>query len=118
MKKFKLIIAIIAISMSTTFSASANDNDKRKSKKVVKTELRTQIINLLGTKMPFQIDKNVSAKISFLLNNSNEVVIISVDSNNETVNSFVKSKLNYQTVKVEGIKKGEIYKVPLKVKQS
>ena len=47
--------------------------------------------------------------------NQNEIVIISVDSNINKLDAFIKSKLNYKKVDVRGTIKGEIYKIPLTI---
>ncbi len=116
MKKVKLVIAILAISLSTLFTAEAADKTPVDSKKV----LRTKIMSLLGNEVPFILEsqKKLEVEISFVLNKKNEVVIMSVDSSNDEVTSFIKGKLNYKTVKVKGIKKGKVYRVPLKIKQA
>ncbi len=54
--------------------------------------------------------------ISFVLNTKNELVILTVDSENEEVSSYIKSKLNYQEMNISNILKGEQYKVSLKIK--
>ena len=36
----------------------------------------------------------------------------------ESLDNFLKSKLNYQKINVKGLKKGQIYKVPFTIKQS
>ena len=53
-----------------------------------------------------------------MLNAKNEIVIVSVDAENTVIDSYIKNKLNYKVVQVKGIKKGEIYRVPLKIKQA
>ena len=53
-----------------------------------------------------------------MLNNDNEVIVVSVDSKSNSVASYVKAKLNYQKIDVKGLKKGKIYTVPLTIKQS
>ena len=50
-----------------------------------------------------------------MINNENEIVILSVNSKVIELRNFVKSKLNYKKVKVRGMLKGEIYKMPLKL---
>jgi hypothetical protein len=112
MKNLKSIIAIIAISLATTFSTTASE------KKPTKTtsNLRTKIVSMLGKKINLEIDRTTTAEISFMINNDNEVVVVSVDSNLSEFKSIVKNKLNYKKIAVAGTKKGEIYKVPVTLK--
>lgn len=112
MRNLKSIITIIAISLATTFSVSAADIEPSK----ITKNLRTEIVSMLGDKIPTEFKSTSSAEISFMVNNENEVVVITVDSKLNEFSSFVKNKLNYKKINVKGIKIGEIYKVPVKIK--
>ncbi|MGB0892554.1 MAG: hypothetical protein ACPGUU_09400, partial [Flavobacteriaceae bacterium] len=57
----------------------------------------------------------MSAEVSFVLSDNNELVVLSVKSEHKAVDKFVKSKLNYKKIRVTGIKKGEVYRMPLKI---
>ena len=114
MKNLKTIITVIVLSLSTAFSTTATEKEPSK----INKELRTEIASLLGDKIPIEIKKESSAEISFIVNKNNELVIISVDSKISEMNSFVKNKLNYKKLNVKGIKKGEIYRMPIKIKKS
>jgi hypothetical protein len=111
MRKLKSIITIIAISLATTFSTAATEKEPSK----INKELRTEIVSMLGDKILMELKDNTSAEISFMINNKNEVVVITVDSKLNEFNSFVKKKLNYKKINVKGVKKGEIYRIPVKI---
>jgi hypothetical protein len=111
MKSLKSIIAIIAISLATTFSTTASEKEPSK----VTKELITEIISMLGDKIPFVLEESTSAEISFVINNKNEIVILSVDSKISELSNYVKGKLNYKKVKVQGTLEGETYTIPLKI---
>lgn len=111
MKNFKSIITILAISFATTFTVSAAEINPTK-------QLRSQIVSMLGKQIELQIENNDTAEVSFLINNNNEIVVISVDSKFSTFNSFIKNKLNYRKINTKGINRGEIYKMPVKIKAS
>lgn len=111
MRNLKTIIAILAISIATTFSTTASEKNPSK----ITKELRTEIVSMLGNKISVDINKNCTAEISFLINNQNEIVIISVDSSIDNLKSVIKHKLNYKKVSVKGTNKGEVYKMPLKI---
>ncbi|PQJ77926.1 hypothetical protein [Polaribacter porphyrae] len=116
MKNLKSIIAILAISLSTVFSVNATEKESEKeyATKVTK-QLRTEIVSMLGTKIQLELKSDTKAEVSFMINSKNEVVVISVDCKLTEFNSFVKSKLNYKKIDVKGVKKGEIYKIPVKI---
>ena len=111
MKNLKTIITIIAISLATTFSTNATENNPNN----VNKKLRTEIASILGEIIPLEIYKSSEAEVSFIINNKNEVVVISVDSSSKEFTSFVKNKLNYKKINEIGAKKGEIYKMPVKI---
>lgn len=121
MKKVKLIIASLVLSL-TVLSASANNDYNSIEIKPFdsKKELRAQIASLLGKKIAIEITnkESIKASISLMLNKKNELIIISVDSKDTSIDSYIKSKLNYKTIKAKGIKKGTIYKMPLTIKKS
>ncbi|MDG1528487.1 MAG: hypothetical protein P8I51_02505 [Polaribacter sp.] len=116
MKNLKKIIAVIALGLLTVLPASANTNSEPNTK--AKKVLRTEIVSLLGTHSYDFSTKVVEAQVSVILNNKSELIVISVNSNNEEVTNYVKSKLNYKKVTVKGIKKGTVYRIPLKMIQS
>ena len=111
MKNFKTIIAIIAISLSPMFSASVTaQNPKQEIKK-----LRTELAFFIGKNIPFELNKATTAKVSFIVNNKYEVVVLSVDSSISELNYFLKHKLNYKKITTKGIRRGEVYRIPLKI---
>jgi len=109
MRKLKSIITIIAICLATTFSTTASEKEPSK----ITKELRTEIVELLGSKIPIEFKKTEKVEISFMINNENEIVVISVDSEIADFNTYIKKQLNYKKVKVKGTIKGEVYKIPV-----
>ena len=114
MKNLKTVIAALAISLVSTFSAFAVETEP----KTTNQEIREKIVALLGSKVDMELTKDTSVEISFMVNNNNEMVVVSVDSSENTIDSFVKNKLNYKNLSVKGVKKGEIYRVPLTLKKA
>ena len=117
MKKLKLTITAIALCFAT-ITASATET--KPSNKEANKAFRSKIVSLIGSEAPSYLTqgKDVTAKLSLMLNNKNQVIVVSVDSKSGNVEEYVKSKLNYQKINVKGLKKGEIYRVPLTIKQS
>lgn len=114
MKNLKITLVVLAVSLATTFSATANNTNPSNSKK----ELRTKIMNLIGKNIPVQVKNEcIDAEVSFVLNDKNEIVVVSVSSKHGAIDGFIKNRLNYRKVVVNGIKKGEIYKLPLRVQK-
>ncbi|QTD37861.1 hypothetical protein JL193_00680 [Polaribacter batillariae] len=113
MKNFKTIIAVIAISLSTVFSATANDKNPKTNKET--KALRIEMSAFIGKKIPIEIQKSTTVEVSFIINNKNEIVVLTTDSKNIELNSFFKKKLNYKKIVTKGIQKGEVYKIPIKI---
>ena len=111
MNNLKTIIAILAISIATTFSTTATEKEPSK----ITKKLRTEIVSILGTKLSVELEADSTAEISFMINNKDEIVILTVDSEVAQLNSIIKNKLNYKKVQVKGTKKGEVYIIPLKI---
>ena len=111
MKNLKLFIAIVAISVTSVMSVSANTEPKE-----AKKNLRAQIVTLLGNHSYDLDNQTLTAEISVMLNNKGQLIVISVESEDAQVQTFVKSKLNYKKVAVKEIKKGTVYRISLKMK--
>ena len=107
MKSLKTIIVAITISLSTVFSISALETNPKEAKG--KKTLRTELSSFIGNDIPFEINKTITAEVSFIINNNNEVVVLSIKSKVSELNSFIKRRLNYKKITVKGIKKGEVY---------
>ncbi len=110
MKILKSIIVIFAISLTTSFSSFAIDKNPEEPN----PKLRAEIVSLLADKTGLKLEESGKAEISFMVNNSNELIIVSVDSNIPCFDYYVKTKLNYKKVSTKGIMKGEVYIIPIK----
>ncbi len=88
MKNLKSIITILAISLATTFSATEKEPAKETKK------LRTEIVTILASKIPIIFEKSENVEVSFMINQKNEIVIVSVNSNKSEFSTYVKRKLN------------------------
>jgi hypothetical protein len=112
MKNLKVLIATITLilfSTSTVFAITET---------TAKHNLRTEMICLLGDSSSIEFEsKTLKANVSFIINEKNQVVILSVDSNNKSFDAYVKYKLNYKSVMASSITKGKIYIMPLKLKK-
>jgi hypothetical protein len=112
MKKLKIIILVISTTLFNSFSMNASEIKSP----TINKELRSEIITILGSKIPLKLKKESTAVISFVMNNKNELVVLSVDSKFEDVSSFIKNKLNYKRINLKGVKKGAVYTLSLKIK--
>lgn len=108
MKNLKLIVLALVMSISTvSFATTTNENPTN--------ELRQQIIEMLGKTIDQLADKKVEAEVVFTVNNKSEIVIISVKSENSSIEAFVKNKLNNKKINFDTTNKEKIYYLPLTI---
>lgn len=108
MKQLKTLLLAVLITASSVLSAS---NEDKKADSVVITE---EIGKLLKDPS-FLVDKDIVADVTLTLNKNNEIVVLSVDSNELYVENFIKSRLNYKEIPVAFSSKERTYKVPVRV---
>lgn len=107
MKNSKLILMFALFSVTTLM---ANVDPKPSSKEISK-----QLSFILGTP-DFRLTENaIVAKVRFKMNADSEIVVLTVKSENELVESYIKSRMNYQKVEVAGLVKGEEYTVDVRI---
>ena len=112
MKNLKSILSILAI-CAVTISTSYANTKHLPSKK--SNNIRTEIISILGTEVPFAIDETSTATIVFTINDENEVLIISVDSENKEFSSYAKSKLHKRKLDSTMPKARTLYTIPVQI---
>lgn len=108
MKTIKSILLGIVLVCATTLSAA----EKPKIGPDVRNEVSKEIALLLKSPS-FEVKEEMNAFISLVVNDENEIVVLSVESDNEVVENFVKSRLNYR--KMTTHLEGSHFKVPLKI---
>ncbi len=92
----KLPVVLVAALLLTAGNLFANDSNTTDPKK----ELAIQISHLLEDNFFVLNDHDLTANVLFTLNKDMEIVVISVDSEDEVLERFVKSRLNYQAVDI------------------
>jgi len=114
MKKISFVFAAaLLLSAGNVFATegpSPFDNPKAK--------ICTQIESLLEEHNGFNLGEadELSAVVRFMLNDDKEIVVLSVDTQDERLERFVKSRLNYEKVADQNLKVGKAYKVPVRVR--
>ncbi|MFZ0488705.1 MAG: hypothetical protein WBV11_04805 [Salegentibacter sp.] len=98
MKSWKFLFLALAIGFSSLVSAN-NSDPKSGNPDGIARELQSM---LNGPDMV--IHQDLKAEVAFTVNKDNEVVVLSVDSDNEYVKEFVMKRLNYKKLqtKVDG----------------
>jgi hypothetical protein len=110
MRKFSLILVAAALLVSG--SIFANDSDTKDPQK----SLATQIGEILKENQLVVDNYELTAEVLFTVNSEAEIVVISVDTGDSDLESFVKGKLNYKKVQLEEVVVGRMYRLPVRIK--
>ena len=114
MKILKSFLLIAAIAFSSVLSASTNPNEAKTSKTAESTVITSQVSKLLQNPT-FLVDEDIFANVTLTINKHNEIVVLSVDSDDNMLEGYIKGRLNYQSLP-KAIKNGErTFVVPVKI---
>ncbi|MFS4467359.1 hypothetical protein [Maribacter sp. 2210JD10-5] len=106
MKKISLVVAAFLIVTGNVLANGYVEGVKPKN------NISAQISKMLSKG---KFTKGTSAQVRFTLNNVGEIVVLSVDSDSEQFESFVKSKLNYKKIELDKVEEGKLYTIPVRV---
>jgi len=90
-----LFIALFALSMSITPTYAISGDEPKEI-----SDLREQITKLVKAPQ-LEVNGISAAKVylRFMLNNKNEIVVLSTGTDNAYLDAFIKNRLNYKAVK-------------------
>jgi len=95
MKTFKTLVVLVAFAFSTVAIAST----KPVISKLESSVITNQIVTLLESPQ-FILENEVSAYVTIAVNKNNEMVVLSIDTENVFVANFIKERLNYKELSV------------------
>ncbi len=61
------------------------------------------------------IAEDITATVRFTLNEQGEIVVLSVQTEDEDLEKLVKARLNYEKVELDQYTAGKMYKVPVRI---
>ena len=109
MRKVSLmLVAILLLASTVGFAKDGIENDPSK-------ELKVKVKKLLNSHFKMSSEEQFNATVVFTINKDREIVVLSVDSVDKNFCVFVKSKLNYKEIKIDGVIEGRYYTVPVTV---
>ena len=109
MRKITLVlVAATLLSTGSIFANSVKDIDPGKS-------LSTQISKILSDNEFSDSQVNMTAQVRFTVNKDGEIVVLSVDTESPTFESFVKGRLNYKKVGQANFKEGKLFTVSVRI---
>ena len=95
MKKLQILAALLV--MLTTASLIANTDPKPET---ASAQLRQQVVELLGTP-DFELKENsLNSEIHFMVTAQGSIVVLDVETQDQAIENYIKSRLNYKQAKV------------------
>lgn len=107
MKKLNVMLLAAAFAISSVASASTKPTKSE-------TNFTSEIKELLENPS-FKVEDEIEASVTFTLNNKGEIVVLSVDSDSNIVEGFIKSRLNYQKLEAKPTTGVKFYTMPVRV---
>jgi len=108
MRTIKILALVCAIAFSGTSFAS--DNPTKDNSNAISQEIGKLL------KAPrFTVEDDVFATVKVFFNEDNEIVVLTVDSDQEGVDGYIKSRLNYKSLKNDVNNKNRYYIVPVRI---
>ena len=108
----KLNLVVVAAMLLVTGNVLANKANGENPDK----SLSAQISAMLSENNFNEDQTDVTAQVRFTLNTEGEIVVLSVSTENDIMENFVKSKLNYKKVNLDEVREGKIYTIPVRIK--
>ncbi len=90
MRNLKIYLVAMLLTMGTAVFANTNPV------KVEKPETITEQIAELLKNPTFKVEQDIMAKVTLMVNGDKELVVLNVDTEDQKIESFIKSRLNYQ----------------------
>ncbi len=109
MKTLKLTLLACAVFLLNVPNALANPVKPT-------DELRNDIVDIIGFSFFDNSDESeYSAEVVFTVNSEGEIIVLSVNSENEEAEEYLRDKMNYKKVDHTPSKYGEVYLLPVKM---
>ncbi len=110
MRTIKTLLLIVALTFSSVLVASTNAEDKKAESVAI-----TEEIGKLLKDPSFSVDYEIIANVTVTLNKNNEFVVLSVETDANFLESYIKSRLNYQELPVTLNDSEKTYIVPVRI---
>jgi hypothetical protein len=111
MKSFKFILLVSAVFLLNVVTAFANPIKPT-------DQLREEIVDIIGFSFLDDYEESeYSAEVLFTVNSEQELIVLSVNSESDEAEDYLRDKLNYKKVDHLPSKYGEIYLLPVKMVQ-
>ena len=121
MKTMKSLLLVAAIAFSSVLSASTGNEKKAETAKTSEATMITDAVESLLKNPSFIIEEDLTAKVTLTINKDNEIVVLSVDCatsnrcDNNKLESYLKSRLNYNELPSAVVKGQKTFVVPVRI---
>lgn len=109
MKNVSVILVAFALLFGTSISTAAVVTEKEGDKVSISQEIASLLQNL-----EIELEEDLRSNVTFMINSEHEIVVLTVDSENEVVEQFIKSRLNYEKLEND-LTPGKEYVVPVRI---
>lgn len=103
-----LVVALLFGFTGLISATNTNPTDKKEVKKIITTDVQKLLKD-----SELALEFNEDAVVKIMINKKNEIVVLSVDTKNDEIDTFVKGRLNYKKVSVKTAP--ELFTVPVKL---
>ena len=110
----KSTIKMLLLAFAITFSSVMTANNEPTSKDP--RSLTEEIQNLLKNPK-FVLESDEFASVTLTFNRNSEIVVMSVDSESETVEYYIKNRLNYKKLDIGVDKINKTFIIPVKIQK-
>jgi enoyl reductase-like protein len=111
MRTIKTLLLIVALTFSSVLVASTNAKDEKGAESVAITE---EIGKLLENPS-FILEKDVVANVTLTINKNNEIVVLTVDTDENYLSSYIKNRLNYNELPEPFKSEAKTFIVPVRI---
>jgi len=112
MRTLKMLVLVVAITFSSVLSASADPNEKAEPASINET------VRELLKNPEFQLNKDVNVMVTVFINENDEMVVVSTDTDSKAVEYYIKGRLNNKKLSKEAIGSRKSFKIPVKIIKS
>jgi hypothetical protein len=106
MRTLQVFVVALVLLAGTTVSATNPAGEK------VNNDIATQEIAQLLEEPDFILKKDTKAEVTLMVNEKGELVVLCVNTRNNMVARYIKSRLNYQVLE-HSLEVGKKYRLPV-----
>ena len=110
MKHLKTLLVVVALTFSSALFANTTSEDLKAESATI-----TEQVQKLLKNPNFLVENEIVAKVKITLNDNNEMVVLSVDSQHNNIGAFIKSRLNYNELPATFKSSEKTFIVPIRV---